>query len=105
MSKLAFDMKCFYDLLRCNLISDFCWFFICCVVVILMKHDLEMAVSEMLLDLNHLTWLLARDDFFEFCCGESFKIYTIVSPLHKRIVVVRVYIHRLQRFSEDFRPT
>jgi len=66
-------------------------------VVILMKHDLEMAVLEMLLDLNHLTWLLARDDFFEYCCGESFKICTMVSPLHKRIAVVQVYIHRLQK--------
>ena len=87
----------FYDFLCCNLFSNFCCFFTCCVVVILMKNDLKMAVSEMLLDLNHLTWLLARDDYFEFCCGESFKIYTMVSPLHKRIVVVLFYIHRLQK--------
>ena len=66
-------------------------------MVIVMKYDLEMAVLEMLLDLNHLTWLLARDDFLEYCCGESFKIHTMMSPLHKRIVMVHVYIHKLQK--------
>jgi len=51
----------------------------------------------MLLDLNHLTWLLARDDFLDFCCGESFKIHTVMSLLHKRIFVVHFYVHRLQK--------
>jgi hypothetical protein len=66
-------------------------------VLILTKHDLEMAVLEMLLDLNDLKWLLALDLSFEFWCGESLKIYTMVPPLHKRVVVVQVYIHRLQK--------
>jgi hypothetical protein len=62
-----------------------------------MKHDLEMSVSEMLLYLNHLTCLLARDDFIEFNRSESFKTYIMVPLLHKSIVVVQVRIHRLQK--------